>query len=802
MKLYICELFITILNNRFMKNIYLFLLILVGLNAFSQKGTLKGKISDYAGKPASHVNAQIKNSSKGVQTNDNGEFEINNIDTKIPTVIVSCVGFKTLEHEVELTNNKVNFLELQLSENEDTIKEIIVKGSKNANNKSVSLGKMSIKAMDLPQSIAIIDSKTIENQQIKTISDVLANTNGVYIMGTTGGYQEEIAGRGFSFGSSNTFRNRVRFFNGIPSDLSNIEKVEIMKGSTAILYGNVAAGGIINLVTKKPMAEFGGEISFKTGSFNLLKPYLDIHGGVDKNKNLSYRLNTSFEKANGFRVGVSSKSYYVNPSLMYKLGKSTEILVETNFANDERTPDFGAGIINYEVVDLPRELFTGIRWSTFKAKQSSINLNIAHSLSANWKLNLVASKRNYATELFANTRPNSSGNLIKSDGKWIRNVQKTNVKDEYLLAQVDLNGKFNIGSISNQILVGIETDKFNTETTNYLPVVKYDSINIFQPELFIPRNDKPNMNVDKITTAPIHRMGVYVQNLMSITEYIKLLAGIRYSYQETTSDVFTKATNKNAVTKNYDAAFTPRLGLVIQPNKNISLFGSYSNSFTVNTGVDTAGKALKPSLIDQYEIGFKNQIWKNKLALNVTLYKIINSNLAQTSLDKGNTNTNIKELAGEVSSKGVEIDVNFNPINALTISTGYSFNETKYTKSNSYIINSLLRYNPKHTANFSANYTLQKGLLNGLKIGLIGLYIGERQAGRSFRTTQPNDSYKLIPLKAYTQIDGTIAYSYKKINLGAKIGNIFDTQGINVHDDNSVNYITPRNFTTSIAYKF
>ncbi len=106
------------------------------------------------------------------------------------------------------------------------------------------------------------------------MSDVLMNTNGLYIMGTTGGYQEEIAGRGFSFGSSNTFKNGVRYFNGMLSELSGVEKVEVLKGSSAILFGNVAAGGILNLVTKKPRFDFGGEVCITGGELWAVETYL------------------------------------------------------------------------------------------------------------------------------------------------------------------------------------------------------------------------------------------------------------------------------------------------------------------------------------------------------------------------------------------------------------------------------------------------------------------------------------------------------------------------------------------------
>jgi iron complex outermembrane recepter protein len=781
-----------------MKKILLLLLLCNFI--YGQTGILKGSVYSIDGKPVEFVTIKFKEIKASAITNEKGEFTISNIQPNKYTLVASFVGFKTLEKILSIEADKTYSLSLELFENSELLKEIVVKGYVNANEKVVSIGKILIKPMDLPQSIAIIDRQILENQQAKTISDVLINTNGVYVMGTTGGYQEEIAGRGFAFGNSNTFKNGTRYFSGMITDLSNIEKVEIMKGSSAILFGNVAAGGIINLITKKPKYDFGGEASIRMGSFGLLKPTFDIYGVLDKAKKIAYRLNSSYEKANSFRVGVSSERYIINPSLLIKLGKKTELLLESEYSKDSRTPDFGAGIINYQIVQLPRERFLGIAWSNYTAKQFSTNANITHYVNDKWKLTVNGAYRNYSTELFANTRPNS-GTLITKDGMWVRNVQRNKVYDNYYLGQFDLNGNVNTGNINHTLLLGMDTDQFETITTAYNQMARYDTVNVFGIKNYKIRTDVPKLTEATLTTSPVNRFGVYVQDLISLNKHVKLLAGIRYSYQQTKSKVYNYNTKKETENNNYDGAFSPRLGLILQPNHNVSIFGSYANSFSLNTGIDVVGNALKPSIIDQFEIGIKNQLIKNKLSLNITSYKIVNSNMAQTSLANGNTNSNIKELVGEVTSKGIEIDIMARPILNLTLIAGYSYNETRYTKSNTYIEGSLLKYNPNNTANFSANYNFT-GKLKGLNLGLTNLYFGDRQAGRSTRVQVVNDTYKLVLIKSYSQSDVTASYTFKKIVIKGKIGNVFDAFSYNVHDDNSVNPIAPRNYSTSLVLKF
>lgn len=159
-------------------------------------------------------------------------------------------------------------------------------------------------------------------------------------------------------------------------------------------------------------------------------------------------------------------------------------------------------------------------------------------------------------------------------------------------------------------------------------------------------------------------------------------------------------------------------------------------------------------------------IFRGLLSVNLTIYQIQNSNLAQMSLVDGNTNTNIKELAGEVTSKGLELDVMTKEWKGLSLIAGYSFNESRYTKSNIYIVGSLLRYNPNHTANGSVNYNLSKTTIKCLKYFSTGVgvvYIGERMAGRSTRLTVANDSYKLIPLPDYSNLDVSVSYKRKAL---------------------------------------
>lgn len=787
-----------------MKNVLPSLLFLLFLccAGFAQTAQIKGMVTDEEGKAAVFVNIQLVETAQGVSTDLDGKFALTNLNAGTYTLVASYVGYRTLNQKISIEEGKTVELALELFENTETLKEIVIKGYLTQNERITSIGKMAVKQMDLPISIQVIDRQVLEGQQVASIQDVLMNTNGVYVMGATGGYQEEIAGRGFAYSSSNTFKNGTRFINSMMPELSSLERVEVLKGSAAFLYGNVAAGGVLNLVTKKPKFGFGGEIGLRTGSFGLIKPSFDLYGGIGKAEKAAFRLNGTYQKANSFRQYVQSERFYLNPSLLFKLSKKTELLLEGDYLDDARTPDFGAGIINYEVIpNYPRDRFLGVRWGYINSTQMNTAATLTHKLNEKWKLSFNGSYRDFDQALFATTRPNT-GSLIKADGLWTRNIQKSENSDKYMILQGDLSGTFNTGSIGHQVLLGFDADHFVQQTQQYAQLAKYDVVNVFEDLPTNSRNDVPVMTKSTFSNNPTDRYGIYFQDLISLLPTVKILAGLRYSVQKSESNV-TASDGKITTTLTPQAdAFSPRLGLVFQPNAYHTAFISYSNSFSLNTGVDVNGSVLPPSIIDQYEVGFKNELFKGKASANLTFYQIYNGNLAQPSLANGNTYTYIMELAGAVRSRGVELDFTARPTPNLSIMAGYSYNETKYVKSNTYIEGSFLRYNPNHTANASMQYQVGEGKFKGLSLGFTAVYIGTRYAGRSTRVQVANDAYRITKLPDYVQFDATAGYQFKNLFLRAKLANVFNVLSYNVHDDNSVNPIAPRNFMLSLGWKF
>ncbi len=783
------------------------LLISTASSLNAQTGAIKGNATSKDGSPVAYAHVSIKDKNLTSFTSESGIFGFKNIPVGNQVVQISSVGFVPQEIQVLVQENQTLEVNFTLTESTQDLDEVVVRASQGLNERSTSIGKVNIDPMDLPQSVMVISNEQLVQQQTLHMADVLMNTNGVYMMGTTGGTQEEIAGRGFSFGSSNTFKNGARYNNAIMPEISSLERVEVIRGSNALLFGNVAAGGIINLVTKKPKFENGGEYSFRAGSYSFYKPTIDLYGPLDGSQKLAYRLNASYENAGSFRDQVNSERIYFNPSFLFKASKKTDILLEGDYLKDNRTLDYGTCAINYKIADVPRNRFLGADWAYFKGEQKSLSLTATHKLSDTWQVRVLGSFQGYSSDQYGTTRPNASGNMVKADGTWVRGLQRAGTDQQYYLAQIDFTGKLTTGSIAHTLLLGVDADKYATSTLAYAysnPLAGkknvYDTINVLTNSGFRKRSDIPAITLTTNTDNPIKRAGVYVQDLISLNSHFKMLAGLRYSYIESQSNVYTYATKTTAPNSYYDGAFSPRAGLVYQPKKYLSIFTSYSNSFNLNTVKDTTNRTLPPSIINQYEAGMKSEIFKGLVALNVGVYKIINSNFPQPLIPANPKFPSAQELGGEVTSQGIEVDIMSKGIHGFSFIAGYSYNETRYTKSKQYEVNSLLRYNPQHTANASVYYKFTHCPLSGFNLGLISFYTGNRVAGRS--TTAANPEYKLMPIPDFVQVDAMIGYSYKSMSLRAKASNLFDKMSYYVHDDNSINPIAPRMYSLTLSHRF
>ena len=719
--------------------------------------------------------------------------------------------------------------QMQYQSESDTLKiqqieDINLHKTGNPNKARPMSSKSNLTIMENPQPVAIVTHEIIEQQQSKQLSDVLQNVNGLYITSSRGNSQDSFGGRGFNFGNDNIFKNGARVNSGVFPEVSGLERVEVLKGGNAMLYGNVAAGGVVNLITKKPRFDFGGSVGLSGGSWNSYKPTVDFYGPLTEK--IAFRVNGAYETADSFRDVVSSSKYYFNPSILFNIGENSQLIVEADYLKNEFTPDFGIGSItnkdgSYEMNGLlSRKDFVGADWQFQNVEQATTGITFNHQFNDVWTLNAVASYQNYTKDYFSSERV--QWGYATPDAtrlSWKRPINRTYAEQNYTSLQVNLNGEFKTGNVNHKILVGTDGDYGTNDSYAYdLSQKQYGTNGSTNGTIYL--DDPATWASGAIPDAvrkdrnriPTQRFGVYAQDYIELSDKFKVLAGLRWSYIE----------NKNSERLNFadgkitegqgtvDRAFSPKGGLVYMPNDHLSLFATYTNSFSANTGEDAVtGLALKPSLIDQFEVGMKHNFWNNAVALNLSVYQIENRNFYQTAEMKDglpNSNSNYKEFAGKMRSQGVELDITGNPYPNLSIIAGASYNHSVYLDTPAdfgYVENQRLVRTPATTANASVFYTFTD-YVKGLKLGASVYYIGDRIAGwndTKKTLVDRNGVSRFLEVGDYMTASVSVGYDWKKFSVMGKVGNLFDTVDYNYHENYSVNPITPRNFYMTLTYK-
>ena len=738
-------------------------------------------------------------------------------------------------------NAQMNFEQISDTLRVQQIEDINMHKTGNPNTARPISSKSNLSIMENPQPISIVTHEIIEQQQAKQLSDVLQNVNGLYITSSRGNSQDSFGGRGFILGNDNIFKNGARVNSGVFPEVSGLERVEVLKGANAMLYGNTAAGGIVNMITKKPRFNFGGSIGLNGGSWNSYKPTVDFYGPLSDK--IAFRLNGAYEYADSFRDVVTSSKYYFNPSFLVNLGEKSQLIVEADYLKNDFTPDFGLGSItnkdlSYSLNDsVGRNVFFGTDWQYQNVQQASTNITFNHQFNTNWTFNAVASYQNYTKDYFSAERIQwEFATPTATRLSWKRPFNKTYNEQNFGSGQININGEINTGKINHKLLFGADADYNQADSYAYTLGSTNNVLYLDDPSTWgnvaMPTTTLNNRN--RINTR---RIGVYAQDFISLTKEIKVIAGLRWSYIENMATINTNfITNVKSITNNSatsDQALSPKLGIVYMANDNLSVFATYTNSFVPNAGetssqlgaLNTTGtpaevlartqnlpkEGIKPTTVDQYEIGVKKNLWNNTLAVNLSVYQIENNNTYQSYWYQNaagaivTPDSNLKEYAGKVRSRGVELDITGNPTANLSIIGGVSYNNSVYfdTPENGYVEKQRLVRTPETTANASVFYKFTNHV-KGLKIGAGAYYMGNRLGGwNDSKSTDisRNGVSRAFAIKDYVTVNASVGYEWDKFSIQGKVGNLFDTENYNVHENYSVNPITPRNYYVTVTYK-
>jgi iron complex outermembrane recepter protein len=639
---------------------------------------------------------------------------------------------------------------------------------------------------DVPQSIQVIPQQVIEDQGSNRLEDAVRNVSGVSTGDNFGNTIDRFNIRGFAqeIVLKDGFR-QASFGQGLVN-LEQLERIEVLKGPASVLYGNLEPGGVINLVTKKPLREPFSSTNIELGNYGFFQTNFDFSGPVNTDKSLLYRLNTSFEAEDGWRDYDQNVSRVaIAPSLSWQIGKNTNLLVDFSYLNEERPFDRGLVAFGDEVADIPLDRILQDPDAEADNEQLNASYQLEHKFSDNWRLRQsfrLLSSDTSDFKLDADST-DDSGILGRS---WAAN---SDLIENYSL-QANVVGKFATGKIEHQLLFGVDLDRATrVGRQRRLPEEPSFPINIFTLEAEpIIRPDLADLTLlsrDENTRSDL--LGIYLQDQITLLNELKLLVGGRVDVFEQKAIDFTT----NTTTQQTGEKFSPRVGLVYQPSQQISFYTSYSQSFNPDEfSITVDGTFVEPSTGEQFEVGVKGEFWDGRLSTNLAAYQINKNNIGTTDPD----NPDFSIAVGEARSRGIELDVAGEILPGWNVIAAYAYTDAEITQDNFYEVGNRLSNVPENSFSLWTSYEFQKGFLEGFGVGTGVFYVGDRQG----------DFDNSFTLPSYTRTDAVLFYRQNNWEASLNFQNLFDVDYIK-SSENYREAIRPGNpFTVigSVSVKF
>ena len=315
------------------------LLLLSFSLSFAQTGNINGSVKTSDGKPAELVSITIKGTNKAVSTDKSGSYQLKNIKPGVQTLVATFVGLQNQEQTVEVKSNETTTINFVLKENSAELQEVIV-SSRGTNKVNTAVAKLPLKNLENPQVYNSVSAEIMKQQVITTYDDAMRNVPGISRTWESTGR----AGDGGAYFALRGFDAQPALINGLPAitsgnlDPANVEEIQVIKGPSATLFGGsfYSYGGIINTITKKPYHNFGGEVTYNTGSFGLQRVAVDLNTPLSKKEKIALRINASYHKENSFQDAGMKRSFFLAPSLVYEVNDRLSFHVMGEILAEER----------------------------------------------------------------------------------------------------------------------------------------------------------------------------------------------------------------------------------------------------------------------------------------------------------------------------------------------------------------------------------------------------------------------------------------------------------------------------------
>ncbi|WP_064027905.1 TonB-dependent siderophore receptor [Methylomonas koyamae] len=639
--------------------------------------------------------------------------------------------------------------------------------------------------METPASIQVVTRRVMQDQQAYRLQDALKNVSGVQSYHGYGGMFEQFVLRGF-LQSTVGYRNGVR----IPFtkfDLANVERVEVLKGASAMLYGFSDPGGMISTVTKQPSDVPYYSIEQRFGSYDFYRTEASATGPIDKKHGLNYRVDFSYLDSGSFRQFMGNERVFFAPSISWQVSPDTKLTLSYEHFDDDYTYDAGTPAFGNKIANLPIERTFAQSGLSNSMINDTLDFRIDHRVNDHVKLNAGAvgylTKKNWEGIYLGRVNENPASADYQ---KVARSTWFSPERTDSLTAWINGAFDFDTFGVKHKLLFGGEYHDTNLDYQVYNARVDEngdgvingnDLINLFT---FDPQNS--NLPIDQYRNTPPTTSNIvtqntskaiYFQDQMTFWNKLHLLGGFRYDWVQRFQNL--SWNGPNSADARSDIFISPRVGILYEPVSWLSVFGSFSESFGPANDYDLGGARLYPLFsATQFEGGIKTQFYDGKLTANLTYFDLERTQFYQ---DSNNPNPRIS-VPVKGQSNGVELDIQGRIYEGLRMVGTYAYTDAKVVddpRNASANVGHRLPYAPIHQGSLWLKYDFSSGVLNGFSIGT-GVYTAGRRYG------DPENSYSD---GAYARLDLMAAYKMK-------LGDTRLTTQVNLNNVNDAEYYSMR----------
>ncbi|HHP0461224.1 TPA: TonB-dependent siderophore receptor [Vibrio harveyi] len=663
--------------------------------------------------------------------------------------------------------------------------------------------KTSLEPEETPQAITIITKDEMDLRGVSTVSEALRYSSGV---------NTELRGGAVTrldLFNIRGFINYTNFYDGLPLlfngwnlqpqiDAAAVEQVEVFKGPTSVLYGNIPPGGMVNIIAKTPQSEPANTVSVSTGTNSLKEVNFDTTGQIG-DSNVNYRIVGMAKQRDGQAETSEDERYLIAPSFDWQATDNTLVNVNVYYQNDPSAgiyttvPAVGS-VLDNPLGSLSPDTYLGDKnWNTYEREVLMIGYKILHDFNNNWQF--LQNARYMTADSYQENTYNSP---LAADNRTIgRNAYLTDEDSTSFVIDNQLSGYVAHGNFEHNLLLGLDYQYLDSDV-KYKDTLGYSlTQDIFNPNHNQIDRDALKFAYQQALDIKTKQLGVYFQDQLRYNNLV-MIAGLRWDKYEsdtnTVSDYLGTVTPSKEKLDENNVSF--RVGALYELDFGLSPYLTYSESFEPIAGADASGKAFDPSTGHQWELGFKYAPLGGDVSGNLALFHITKKNAILT--DPNNPYAP-QYQAGEVVSQGAELEAKWQATPQADLTLNYTYINMEIKEDSYYHQEGKTPvWVPEQTASLWANYYYE-GTLTGLRTSAGVRYVGKTEMDAQNSDQVPD--YTLVDLAASYDLSAA-SQSLDGASVTLSASNIFDEEYYSCYDKNNCWFGAERSIEAKLEYKF